>query len=356
MRKVAIVTSPWSVSLQKVARSIAQVFEEQKDEIGIDGVKLYLSQQVSPTEYKDVDFTIVVMTFDPAFIKAYAYIVYFLQKQGKKAILYTTTEGKLLPVENIDWIKRDIAPYVVSEYTKEKLVKYGMKVSGVIYHGVDFQRFQSYPDARPVVREQLGVKEDDFLVGYIAGCYSRKGHDKYAEVIKTVYKIDPSIKFAVVTSDKCAQHYADAPNTIVISDFGKLDDEEVEQIYQGFDVYAQASLSEGFGLPVLEALASGLPVIHTDYKPLSEITTPETSFRVPTRLIQYIQETGAIKYELHYYKVNEFAEAIINAKKAITENREYYRQKALERAKEFDIHKVYNAFTQMVIRGEISHV
>ena len=356
MRKVAVATSPWSVSLQKVARSIAQVFEEQKDDIGIDGVKLFLSQQASPTEYRDVDFTIVVMTFDPAFIKAYAYIVYFLKQQGKKAILYTTTEGKLMPVEGIDWIKKEISTYAVSEYTKEKLEKFGIKVSGIVYHGVDFQRFQSYPDARSLVREQLGFKEDDFVVGYIAGCYSRKGHDRYVEVIKTVYKIDPTIKFAILTSSKCSQIYGDAPNTVVLNDFGNLDDEEVEQIYQGFDVYAQASLSEGFGLPVLEALASGLPVIHTDYKPLSEITTKETSFRVPTRLIQYIQETGAIKYELHYYKISEFAEAIINAKNAITENREYYRQKALERAKEFDIHKVYNAFTQMVIRGEISHV
>jgi len=356
MGKVAIVTSPWSVSLQKVARGIAQVFEEKKDEINIDGVKLFLSQQVSPTEYKDVDFTIVVMTFDPAFIRAYAYIVYYLNQKRKKAILYATTEGNLIPVEGIDWIRRELTTYAVSEYTKEKLVKYGIKVAGVVYHGVDIERFQSYPDARPVVREQIGAKEDDFVVGYIAGCYSRKGHDRYNEVIKQVYKLDPSIKFTVMTTDKCVNYYADAPNTTILTDFGKLGEEEVEQLYQGFDVYAQASLSEGFGLPVLEALASGLPVIHTDYKPLSEITTKETSFRVPTRLIQYINDTGAIKYELHLYRVNEFAEAIINAKKAITENREYYRQKALERAKEFDIHKVYNAFTQMVIRGEISHV
>jgi len=355
MRKVAVVTSPWSVSLQKVSRSIAQVFDEKKDELNIDGTKLFLSQQVSPTEYQDVDLAIVVMTFDPLFVKAYAFIVYYLQQYGKKAIFYTTTEGKLLPTDGIDWIKREIVPYANSEYTKEKLIKYGMRVAGVVYHGIDFQRFQSYPDARPLIREQLGLSENDFVAGYIAGCYSRKGHDRYAEVIRQVYKKDPSIKFVVLTTDKCAKHYDGVPNTVVVSDFGKLDDEEVEQMYQAFDIYVHASLSEGFGLPVLEALASGLPVVHTDYKPLSEITTKETSFRAPTRFISYIQETGAIKYELHYYKIDEFVDAILKAKEAVLSKKEYYREKALERAKEFDIHKVYNAFVQLLNRGETKH-
>ncbi len=345
--RVIIVTSPNSASLQKVANDIASVFNENADKLGISKAEVSLSRVAKPSAYKDVDFTIVIMVFDPVYIKGYAFIVWSQKQQGKKAVLYTTVEGKIKVSYSDTWIIRDLSAIANSEYTAERLKEINMKVNGIVYHGVNTIKTKQIEDSRDLIREQLGLSEDDFVVGYIAGCYARKGHDRFAEVISQIEKKDPSIKFIVISQPNCATHYSSLQNVIFIPKFGTMSEEEVIQHYYAFDLYAQASLAEGFGLPVLEALAAGLPVVHVDYKPLTEITTPEVSFRVPTRVINYIKEYGAIDYELHLYNTKEFADTILKAKEAVLGNREKYREKARKRAEEFDIHKVYKQFIEI---------
>ena len=116
------------------------------------------------------------------------------------------------------------------------------------------------------------------------------------------------------------------------------------------------SKSEGFGLPVLEALSAGKPVVHADYKPLSEITSRDTSFRVKVYDVVYKRELGSIEYELHYYDPNEFAEAIIYAKDQVLRNRDEFREKCLERARIFDARKTYKVFVDMYYHGGLDYV
>lgn len=52
---------------------------------------------------------------------------------------------------------------------------------------------------------------------------------------------------------------------------GYVPDEDLPAIYQGAKVFAYPALWEGFGLPVLEAMASGVPVLTSDTSSLSEI-------------------------------------------------------------------------------------
>jgi len=345
--RVLIVTSPNSASLQKVANDIARVFNENADKLGISKAEVSLSRVAKPSAFKDVDFTIVVMVFDPIYVKGYAFIVWSQKQQGKKVVLYTTVEGKIKLSYSDNWMIRDLSAIANSKYTAERLEEINMRVDRIIYHGTNTAKIKQFEDSRDLMREQLGLTEDDFVVGYIAGCYARKGHDRFAEVVNQIEKRDPSIKFVIVTQPNCASHYSSLQNVILIPRFGTMPEEEVIQHYYAFDLYAQASLAEGFGIPVLEALAAGLPVVHVDYNPLSEITTPEVSFRVPIRAINYVKEYGAIDYELHLYNTKEFADAILKAKEAVLENREKYKEIARKRAEEFDMHKTYNQFIEI---------
>ncbi|MEU4668714.1 glycosyltransferase family 1 protein [Amycolatopsis sp. NPDC023774] len=52
---------------------------------------------------------------------------------------------------------------------------------------------------------------------------------------------------------------------------GKVTDAELATALRGARVLAVPSLAEGFGLPVLEAMASGVPVVHTDVPALVEV-------------------------------------------------------------------------------------
>ena len=51
----------------------------------------------------------------------------------------------------------------------------------------------------------------------------------------------------------------------------KLSDEEMQEAYATSDVLLFCSTLEGFGMPILEAKAVGLPVITSDIEPMSEV-------------------------------------------------------------------------------------
>ena len=50
-----------------------------------------------------------------------------------------------------------------------------------------------------------------------------------------------------------------------------LDDEQLNRLYNLFDVTVLPSSGEGFGLPIIESLAAGVPVVATDYSACPEL-------------------------------------------------------------------------------------
>lgn len=52
---------------------------------------------------------------------------------------------------------------------------------------------------------------------------------------------------------------------------GRVSDEELVKLYQGATCFIYPSLYEGFGIPPLEAMSSGSPVIVSDIQPLREV-------------------------------------------------------------------------------------
>lgn len=352
MHGVAIITSDRSVSLQRVANDIALTLKEG----GVKNVRIILSANADPRLYKDIDMAITVMTFDPAWVIPYLFLARSLKVKGKISLFYTTIEGRVKRVHGDEWVYRDLSFIANSRYTKSKLEEVGAKVDAVIYHGINTAGIKAFNWKARELRAKLGLKDDDFVVGYIAGGYMRKGHDVYAEVIKQVLSKDPSIKFVILTDGKGSTHYKGIDKAIVIPEFGKLSKDIIYGLYHMFDLYAQPSLSEGFGLPVLEALSAGKPVVHADYEPLSEITTPDTSFRVKVIDVIYKRELGAIEYELHYYDPREFAEVILYAKDYVMKNRDELKHRCEERAKQFDSRKTYKAFVEVFYRGGLDYV
>jgi glycosyltransferase involved in cell wall biosynthesis len=62
----------------------------------------------------------------------------------------------------------------------------------------------------------------------------------------------------------------------------KVDDEDLIALYQGADLFVFPSLYEGFGLPVLEAMMSGIPVLTTRCGSIPEVGGDKVSYFDPT--------------------------------------------------------------------------
>jgi glycosyltransferase involved in cell wall biosynthesis len=69
------------------------------------------------------------------------------------------------------------------------------------------------------------------------------------------------------------------PNVVWL---GEIGDEELATLYRGARCLVYASLYEGYGLPVAEALACGCPIVTSDGSPMQEIAGPDATYVDPT--------------------------------------------------------------------------
>ena len=164
---------------------------------------------------------------------------------------YNSTGSRTI-VAVSEQVKRDIiANYSVPA---EKIV--------VLYNGVDTKRF--HPAKRGEVRDQLRnrwkIPFDAPLVLFVGSGFRRKGLDSLLAAWKSP-KLD-RVFLLIVGADARLRSYQAraevvAPGRIIFA--GRQED--VENYYAAADVVALPSLQEAFGNVVLEALASGLPVL-----------------------------------------------------------------------------------------------
>ena len=73
-----------------------------------------------------------------------------------------------------------------------------------------------------------------------------------------------------------------SPHSAQIYRTGYVAEEDLPALYSGARLFAYPSLFEGFGLPVLEAMACGVPVLASDIKPLREMAEDAAFLVAPT--------------------------------------------------------------------------
>ncbi|PID84724.1 MAG: glycosyl transferase family 1 [Chloroflexi bacterium] len=80
---------------------------------------------------------------------------------------------------------------------------------------------------------------------------------------------------------------------------GFVDDEDLPTLYSGADLYLFPSIYEGFGLPMLEAMACGVPVIAADVSSLPEVGVETAVLLPPDAQTQWTQTIAAVLSSPH---------------------------------------------------------
>ncbi len=119
---------------------------------------------------------------------------------------------------------------------------------------------------------------------YPSGSHPRKNNERLVEAWVSLGDAARDFQFVITGDlpDSTAHHLRHLAAPLEVSDPvvlpGVVDDDTLVTLYQGAEFVCFASLAEGFGLPIVEALACGTPVICSDRPPLDDLVPPQSRF------------------------------------------------------------------------------
>lgn len=147
----------------------------------------------------------------------------------------------------------------------------------VVRSGVEFSRFRALRGRRAEARELLGIPGQVPVVGTVARLAPVKDPLAFLDVAQLVLKRFPDSMFVIVGDgpmrSMVERRVAETGSSARVVLAGNRDD--VERLLPALDVFLITSRSEGLPRGMLEALASGVPVVSTDVGGVCELLTGE---------------------------------------------------------------------------------
>lgn len=167
--------------------------------------------------------------------------------------------------------KKAHAVLTVSEFSKQEIVdtlKLDKNKIHVVHSNVPFH-------STPTDAEILSYERPTNTERYILAVSNMDPRKNFEQLIKAFNNIeDKSIKLYIIGMRYKAFNTPNLEN--LVSDKvhlpGFVDDEQLQQMYQNALLSVYPSLYEGFGLPPLESMTFGCPVVVSDIPALKEVT------------------------------------------------------------------------------------
>ena len=212
----------------------------------------------------------------------------------------------------------------ISEFSKQEIIKYlgipSEKIA-VVPCAVDHSIYNNIIDLDEltVIKKKFNIDQDYFL--YLGTLEPRKNIERLIDAYAALHKRDTLIPKLVIAGKngwnydnvyKKVNDYKINENVIFT---GYIDAEEAVTLLKGALAFVFPSIYEGFGMPPLEAMACGVPIITSNVSSLPEV----------------VQDAG---YLIDPFSAEELSEAmfeIINN----SEQRKRLIEKGLKRAKKF---------------------
>jgi glycosyltransferase involved in cell wall biosynthesis len=178
--------------------------------------------------------------------------------------------------------ERAAAVHCVSAATQDSAIRLGLdpKKSRVIFPAVDTLRF--YPP------EDGAAGEKEFRIISTGSLIWRKGFEYAFSAVRELVRRGIPVQFEIIGDGHDSQRLQYTINDLELASHvalrGRLAPHQVSERLQDADVFLLSSLSEGISNAVLEALASGLPIVTTDCGGMREaVRSGIDGFVVPGR-------------------------------------------------------------------------
>lgn len=151
--------------------------------------------------------------------------------------------------------------------------------SRLVGNGIDLERFRFDPDARAKVRAELGVADDEVVVGGVGRCVAEKGIVELGHAARALG--DAARVWWVGPPEPDKADAVEAGAVAGIEFLGQRDD--MVAVYSAIDVFVLPSYREGLPRSAMEAAACGRPLVLTDIRGSREVGAPGREVRFVPR-------------------------------------------------------------------------
>jgi len=188
-----------------------------------------------------------------------------------------------------------------------------------INNAIDTEKLLNRIYSREQARNQLGLDNDSFVFGTIGRMVKVKGYLYLIKAFEQLHQSHKNIKLVIIGDGKLRnqlQQYVNEKNLQDAVIFpGEIIDAKL--LVPALDVFVLSSLSEGFSLVVLEAMAAKVPLIATNVGVAPEVILNKDELVVPEDVAQLSQimekyystpekERALIGEQLHHRLLEQF--------------------------------------------------
>ncbi len=219
------------------------------------------------------------------------YSYYGCKVGNHRKLLYT--EHSQWEIQGIPWTWGKVGTYLLGksdgavgvnpEVSKEIQNKFEIETKKIftILNGVDIKSFQVKGD-KALLRTSMGLSADDMTIGIVANFRRVKNHIFLLQAFNELCKERKNVKLLIVGEgyDNDIENSEQELRTFI--EENKLGKHvlllgyrtDIAEILSILDIFCMTSFKEGLPISLIEAMASGLPVVGTDVEGLRDVIVP----------------------------------------------------------------------------------
>jgi glycosyltransferase involved in cell wall biosynthesis len=197
-----------------------------------------------------------------------------------RIICHSMWESTLVPQEHVEELNRAVTlQYVPCRQNAESFRNCGVRVPiKVLPYGVDVDQF-------PYLSRS---NRHAFTFGSFGDLTPRKGIDVLIRAFEDEFAPGEAVQLLLKTTGSDSGYDLKDPRISLVT--GYMDQQQLLEFLGRMDAFVLPSRGEGFGLCGLEAMATGLPLIATNWSGPADYLDPNDSFPLDYRLVD-VQNT-----------------------------------------------------------------
>lgn len=204
----------------------------------------------------------------------YTYALSCAKKNGVKCrIVHSHNSAmahmQLLPIHNAN--KRRIHKLATDYFACSDAAGKWMFNGGytLVHNAIDLSDFAYSAQKRAQIREKLGIKDGELVIGHVGRFTEQKNHTFLIDIFNEMLKTGCNAKLVLIGDGPLKQAMEKKADELRLA--GRVlflgPRKDVADIIDAFDVFVFPSIYEGLGIVIIEAQANGIPAICSDAIP-----------------------------------------------------------------------------------------